>query len=68
MLSFIFSLFCGKEKRILNLYIVLSFLSPLMDIFSFSMVLVIMNKVLAAGGDVRETDCVYFHYGFVFII
>lgn len=49
MLKFIVSLFQGKEKKTLVLYTILSFLSPFMDLFSFSMVLLIMNKVINQG-------------------
>lgn len=49
MYKFIISLFQGKEKKTLALFTILSFISPFMELFSFSMILVIMNKVISQG-------------------
>jgi len=50
MIRFLYSLFSVEEKGTVKLYILLNFLSPIMDLFSFSMVLLVMNRVLNAGG------------------
>lgn len=49
MIKFIVSLFEGKEKKSLVWYSILNFISPVMELFSFSMILVIMNKVIEEG-------------------
>lgn len=61
MLRFLYSLFSEKEKGTVKLYIVLNFLSPIMDLFSFSMVLLVMNRVLTAGE--ASTKLIAFTFG-----
>lgn len=49
MVRYIFSLFEGKYKKMLRTYMVTSLVSPIADLFSLSVVLLIMNDVVKKG-------------------
>lgn len=49
MIKNIVALFEGKDRIIYRQYVFLSVISPIMDMFSFSMVLLIMNRVIQNG-------------------